>query len=592
MSRRGRPGIATRSADAGVIDAGSQVQTGRWWSLRRWGNWLQRGPRIAIVVFLAGLVSLATGVMTANFDGSLGPHEARYSMTANGEVTVDLGPLGALILESPVPILGIDVHVGEIPAELNLDQGSIGTGLVGDLDSYLQFFSNPGSAIEQARDGLISDALARTVLIWSLILASISLGHLATRGQLAIWVRHLVKEPPAAILSGALAAVLAAVGVHTAVADSQGAGRTVDALAGTPLEEARITGRLGDLIGVYSPVVVSAVEDNLSFYSGSLQSLQTRLARDRTLPEPLLPAQRSSWLGYEGEELLTNPVVDPLTVPRHASVLQQHDAEPDEVNLVVVSDLHCNVGMAQLIEEVVVAADAEVLVNLGDTVSSGTSVESTCVDSFARAWNHAPVVVADGNHDSIQTAQQERDAGWHVLDGEPVEVAGIRFLGDTDPTLTGIGIPTHSERDETVLAMGERLAETGCDLADAGTPVDILAVHQAYAGRQILEYGCAPLSMSGHFHRQVGPWHRGWGWQYVSASSAGATGSLTVGPLQEEAAITVLRWDRANRVPVAYKIVRIGTEGETEVTPWISFGDPPAHSVTPVEPAGVERPWG
>src|SRR5699024_3099609 len=136
-------------------------------------------------------------------------------------------------------------------------------------------------------------------------------------------------------------------------------------------------------------------------------------------------------------------------------------------------------------------------------------------------------------------------------EGEPVEVAGLRFLGDNDPTISSLGQPTRPTREETVLEMGDRLAAQGCELAEEGEQVDVLLVHSPYAGRQIIEAGCAPMSLSGHLHQQIGPRQLGLGTQYIGASTAGAAeGSPTIGPLNDPATITAIRWDPDTHLPV------------------------------------------
>ena len=51
----------------------------------------------------AVLVALTFGVTTASVESSLGPHEARYDVTTDDTVTIDLGPLGTLQIDSPLP---------------------------------------------------------------------------------------------------------------------------------------------------------------------------------------------------------------------------------------------------------------------------------------------------------------------------------------------------------------------------------------------------------------------------------------------------------------------------------------------------------
>src|SRR5690625_5810269 len=85
--------------------------------------------------------------------------------------------------------------------------------------------------------------------------------------------------------------------------------------------------------------------------------------------------------------------------------------------------------------------------------------------------------------------------------------------------------------------MGERLAEEAC----AAERVDLLFVHNPRAAPPTLDEGCAPLAISGHFHRRVGPEVLGTGVQDVSIRSGGASGGATLGPLHGPAEIAGLR---------------------------------------------------
>src|SRR5690606_41317846 len=57
--------------------------------------------------------------------------------------------------------------------------------------------------------------------------------------------------------------------------------------------------------------------------------------------------------------------------------------ERDQVPLTLVTDLRCNVGMAPVVGAVVELSGSELVLNAGDTVMGGTSVESVCVNAFA-----------------------------------------------------------------------------------------------------------------------------------------------------------------------------------------------------------------
>lgn len=220
-------------------------------------------------------------------------------------------------------------------------------------------------------------------------------------------------------------------------------------------------------------------------------------------------------------------------------------------------------------------------------------MEAVCVNAFADGiGTDVPVIVSDGNHDSDETSDQERARGWTVLDGETVEVAGIRFLGDSDPTLTSMGAPTHPTRDETVPEMSERMAELVCEEREDEDPVDILMVHQPRAAMDSLRSGCVPLALSGHYHRRIGPWQRGMALQYMSASTAGATHDTpTVGSLQNRATITVMRWDRANHEPMDFRTIYMEPDQSVQLSPWQEFPSPPTERVELEWPEGDADPW-
>lgn len=579
-----------------------------WWHQR--STTFRRTVRTVAAVLVAGVVALAFGVLTAHFEGSLGPHEAEYATTLNSEITVDMGPLGALIIDSPLPLgLGVDVVVKEIPVELASANENPVAGLTADLTSYSQFLANPQAAITEATNGLVRDAVGRTFVVWALLLGLMALGRLASHGVLrgafaSAWHRQGVP----AMTIGLAVALLVPVAV-SATRGSGGAGQTSDVLAGTPLADARITGRLGSLVDFYGGYVVDAIQENEDFYAEVETNLRAAYDTDA---EPLVPATDPPMVptidpasvatdaATEGasespsEGASSEPTQEATTEPASEapSSAATTMVEPDPVTIAMVTDLHCNVGMAPVIGAAVELSGSEVVLNAGDTVMGGTSVESVCVNAFADGIpSGVPVVVADGNHDSETTARQEEDRGWIVLRGEPVEVAGMTILGDRDPMLTSLGAPTHPQRDETFEEMGERLRDVACDAAETD-PIDIVLVHNQYASQPTLDAGCAPLALNGHLHRRIGPWQWGLGIQYMSASTAGATKDTpTIGPLQNPASLTIIRWDRANHVPMDFRLITFGTDRSVTLGPWQSFPPEPTEPVHLPVPAAGEGPW-
>ncbi|WP_159620532.1 metallophosphoesterase family protein [Ruania rhizosphaerae] len=568
----------------------------------------RRTIRASIAVLVAALVSVLIGVLTATYTGSLGPHAAQYSVRLNGEVRVDMGPLGALIIDSPLPLnLGADVIVKEIPAELTAPGASPVAGLTADLESYTQFLANPEAAIDDAVQGLVTDAVGRSVLFLSVLLVTVALGRLAAHGVLRDAVRSAWSRTGVPALSVTLTAVLVSVPVIELTRTSGGVGRTSTILAGTPLEDARITGRLATLVDHYGTYVVEAIDDNTSFYAAARENLLAAYAAD---PHPLAPDpvdvaspgsddstdstdSTGSSDDPDGQDDPGGPtpeIADPGDGEPASAETEAAAPEPADESAVttalLVSDLHCNIGMADVIGAAVTASESDLVLNAGDTVMGGTSVESYCINAFAAGIPEGvPVVVADGNHDSRTTTAQEEANGWIALQGDAVEVAGLRILGDTDPTLTSLGAPTRPQREETINAMGNRLARTACDLAEQGQGIDVLLVHSPYAGRQAAEAGCAAATISGHLHRQLGPRPLGWGVQYLSASSAGAGhGTPTIGPLNNPAVMTVLRFDTDTGLMTHYRLLTIGTDTSAEISEWRAWPElPPEYADVDVD---------
>ncbi|RHA44468.1 metallophosphoesterase, partial [Cellulomonas rhizosphaerae] len=196
----------------------------RWW------------PRVLLGT-AAVVASLVLGVTTASVEGSFGPHEARYDVTTDETITVDLGPLGTLQIDSPLPLaLGAHITVQEIPSSfVQLDQATTLQALTGDLNSYAQFFSAPEATVRDVARALVIDAIVRTFVALLVLIAGgftvAALVGVARRDELAERVRpherHLV-------VGGAIAVVVvlaASSGIESARRDDDAPAEAV--FAGT-----------------------------------------------------------------------------------------------------------------------------------------------------------------------------------------------------------------------------------------------------------------------------------------------------------------------------------------------------------------------
>lgn len=502
----------------------------------------------------AALVALTFGITTAQADLSLGPHEATYSVTADDSLVADLGPLGTVVTDSPLPLtLGVRITVHEIPADLSAVDTASFDALVGDLDGYLQFFDSPQQTVRTVTWALIWDAL-RGAGVAAVVLVAAGFGLRALLGPARRRELGRTLTPRTGkITGGVLVAVLVAATVTASAGPEDRAALPASPVfAGTALEGARITGRLASVIDTYSGQLVETYQANEVFYAGARERLNeawdARVAQQEEAadggPEPTGSASASP----DGT---------------------------DYVTLLLVSDLHCNTGMTPLIRDLADRLGPDVMLNAGDTTINGTSVESVCVDSFASAVpDGVPFVVADGNHDSRLTTATELANRQIVLDGDVVEVEGVRILGDRDPLETRIGGGTVMAREETPEEAGDRLRDVACDAAGepglggftAEDRVDLLLVHQPAVGDAALESGCVPFQISGHMHKRIGPDVVGYGVRYVNASTGGATkGNTSVGPLRDSSEMTVLRFDPERRQFVDWQLVEVTTEGEAVV---------------------------
>lgn len=496
-----------------------------------------------LLVVLALVVPAAVfGVTTASATASLGPHQARYEVTVDDRVTLDLGPLGTLVLESPAPGLGARVTVQEIPREMTevptvstLDQ------LAGDLDRYVQLFTAPEATLEVALQALVSDALRRTAVVTAASAAAVLvlralLGQRRRRELAEAAAAHrsvLVAGPAVAVL---LVTTVTASGVDVLPGRLPGPPSTV--FDGTALEGAVITGRLAGVVDTYGGQAVAAYRTNEEFYDTAAAGVRTAWDERRAADERLSQLRGDA------------PAPDPA----------------DVVTALVVSDLHCNVGMARVVRAALEESGATVVLNAGDTTMNGTQVETYCITAFDQATPPGVVtVVADGNHDSAVVTDHARGLGWVVLDGAPVDVQGIRLLGAGDPRSTRIGEGTYQAGDDSPREVAEELADAACQDEEG---VDLLLVHDPSIGRETLARGCAPAQVSGHYHRRIGPVREGEGVRYVSSSTAGASeGQATVGPLNGVAEMTVLRLDDETGRVLDYRLVRVGADAGVTVSP-------------------------
>ncbi len=296
-------------------------------------------------------------------------------------------------------------------------------------------------------------------------------------------------------------------------------------------------------------------------------SAETRGAA--TLIQGAIEAYRASLVFYSD---LTD------AVPRIAD--QLHQPSDDETVALLVSDRHDNIGMDDTVAALARAGGASVLVDAGDDTSSGAQWETFSIDSLAEAAERAgdlKVVAVPGNHDFGDTIEERMsDLDFTVLDGEPVEVAGITFLGDADPRASAY-TPTRVQGEETIEQQADRLADVACEDGDVSTVV----VHDPNSGYESARRGCVDLVLSGHLHRQVGP-DRVEGTNghvattFTNGTTGGAAYAIALGSkLRRPAQLTLVTYRDGE--PVGLQPVDVTTGGTIEVQDYTEL--PPSVAV-------------
>ncbi|WP_051298129.1 metallophosphoesterase family protein [Brevibacterium album] len=617
--------------------------------LRAWAGW-------ALALLLCLLIALPAAVLTARAESTFGPHEAVYSVTTDGALEADFGPLGSLVLPAGELLpgrFGVHIAVGEIPAEYGMEDSTV-DALGGDAAAYAALFADPEAQARAVVRALLEDVALRTVLLGGgLFLAGgavrILFGGPRRHGLLAVvpsasdgpLTARLVQVPPHVRLGASAVVAAMVLGAAAVPVDRDRIVRADPVFEGTPLAGAQVTGRLSGVVDEAAQTVADMLADTDEFYSG----VRAELAA--AWPErPLSPRWRSGESGLLGpgpgevpalapeageadppapdgagadgadpapeEQADTGPgsgagagEADPgepdgaggaaagpagaggaRADDRDAADEPAAEAEPEDIaTLVWTSDIHCQTGMSRTIGDLIAWTGADLHVDGGDITMTGTEAENVCVDSLARAVPEGvPTVFVKGNHDSEDTAQRAREVGWTVLEGEPVEAAGLTLLGDADPRRTVFPSGDVLERGETGEEFAARVAREAC-AADE----DLLVIHDARHAEPALSQGCSDYAFHGHWHRRVEPEQWGRGVRTVGSTTGGALAdALTPGPLKMQAEMSVIRVDRRTGAPIDVQYVTVGMDQSVEFSEWLPFPQPrPLVEVEP-EQGGAE----
>ena len=429
-------------------------------ALRQRRSW----PKALLVTLAAALaaapLALAWGAGHARVDDYLGPHRATFASNYSGELEIDLGPIGNAYLPSPIAPLGAVVTVRGIgaPAE------PVGALLSErTLSAYASLYTDPAGVAQ----GILERLRQQAVLEGAKAEAVLLLGFVAFRLR-GWWLTPALARPLTnrrALLAYATVLVLVAGAV----------------LVPNPRPGLRI------------PVTVPGNGPRFA-----------QLTVDSVLLADLLDR------GIKGVRLLAarqQRAVDDYIDTAAASLSDQLPGLPaprrSERMVLGLSDLHCNRATTELITRLVAVTDPSLVISAGDDTVNGTAAERGCITREAAIAGGRPFLVATGNHDSDLTEQQMTREQMVVLDGAPVEAAGLQVLGDDDPEHN---IPFSVERVRDRAETEEEMAQRLVDVART-RQADILVVHQPAAAQVVMAAPDLParLVLWGHFHSEVGP---------------------------------------------------------------------------------------
>lgn len=504
-------------------------------------SWKHRAARLAelaLPLFLVWLVVTAP-IALWMFDNDqrtvvIGAHTTTVSPTFDEYATLNFGPL---LPNLRIPVdqpfgLGVTIDVGDTDAD--------------DVNELIArdavIASQPQGEIERVRKhviGMAVDSARRAAGVGIILTLMVAVGwHITGRERRTlIWRRmHRIREVSRKELGIAAASVATfAVAIVLIVVPTGPEPQAAASSGWRPL-----------------PEVIPGIDD-----IEELQSVQISTGSATRGGVTLIESASET---YRASQEFYGDMRD--RVPKIADDL--HTPEEGQTVAVLVSDRHDNIGMDPVVADVARAAGAEVLIDAGDDTSTGGEWEAFSVNSMARAFEDFEKVAVAGNHDTgTFVAEALSDAGFEVLDGEPVEVAGIRFLGASDPRSSGLTAGYGAESG-SIVEQGEQLTDAACEDGDVST----VLVHSPTTGEPIAKSGCVDLVLSGHLHRQVGPdvvtGDEGLTTTYSNGTTGGAAYAFALGSkLRRPAQATLITYE--DGVPVGLQPVNFQTGGNIDV---------------------------
>ena len=493
---------------------------------------LARGLGKAAALLAVGVGGALAGSHVFETHSMIGGHQAETTLTHDGFATFDLGMPGeiAFPLDSPLQA-GAHINIKEMPTNNGPD--IVKPELTQeDIQTYAQIFTTIDDDIRHTGREVAKHAAffgVESILLAAGLYKVIGKQRRAELFEMAQYVM------PRKLVIGGLAVCMLGAGASADTYHSDGPkvpdGFTPvsEAFDSTPLEGAFVSGKWMELVNTYGVEIINYIDKNNAFYEQSAQHMQLALGN--------------------------TPIFHPSN---------------SRVNMLFMTDLHCNLGMSKVIKSVVDTYEIGLAVDGGDMTASGSEFEEKCVREVAKSLKGIPRIVVEGNHDDASvTGPMMAHAGYKVLAGKPIEVAGVTFLGDSDPRRSVFGTPIHQIGAESVLSLGHRLADEACD---SEKPIDVLLVHDPQAATETLQRNCANFSLSGHtHHEQIKHEQSTEGTsllQFTGGSAGGVSGDMpTFGPLLKNASLLILSIDTGTHQVMGYQDITVKPNTQVVVGP-------------------------
>jgi predicted phosphodiesterase len=174
--------------------------------------------------------------------------------------------------------------------------------------------------------------------------------------------------------------------------------------------------------------------------------------------------------------------------------LPRLDGEKEAIRVLHISDIHNNPAAVEFVREILKGLAVDLIIDTGDLTDFGLPLETRLTKRLVDTKE--PYVFIPGNHDSEETVASVRSQpATFVLEGKPVEVAGLTILGAPDPSSKRPGHGNVNTTPEELKQGAVQLAQAFD--ADAHKP-DIMCVHNLKQVEPLI--GSASVILCGHTH--------------------------------------------------------------------------------------------